>query len=77
MVHYQYLLHRSRKNILCKQDTGKRCDRLPPVLKYLIMDKQRLYLPVNWTDGMKINKTHFIDEQNARIQDQAFATIKV
>jgi hypothetical protein len=38
------------------------------------MAKQNYYLPVNWADGMKINKTHFIDEQNARIQDQAFAT---
>src|SRR3989337_1744281 len=23
------------------------------------------YLPVNWTDGMKINKTHFIASENA------------
>ena len=38
------------------------------------MDSQHYYLPVNWADGMKINKNHFIDEQNARIQDQAFAT---
>lgn len=38
------------------------------------MAKQNYYLPVNWVDGMKINKHHFIDEQNARIQDQAFST---
>lgn len=38
------------------------------------MAYQNYYLPVNWIDGMKINKNHFIDEQNARIQDQAFAT---
>jgi hypothetical protein len=38
------------------------------------MARENYYLPVNWVDGMKINKDHFIDEQNARIQDQAFAT---
>lgn len=38
------------------------------------MAKQPYYLPVNWVDGMKINKTHFLDEQNARIQAQAIAT---
>jgi hypothetical protein len=38
------------------------------------MAKQQYYLPVNWVDGMKINKNHFIDEQNARVQAQAFAT---
>jgi hypothetical protein len=38
------------------------------------MAKQQSYLPVHWVDGMKINKTHFIDEQNARIQSQALAT---
>jgi hypothetical protein len=38
------------------------------------MANQNFYLPVNWVDGMKINKNHFVDEQNARIQDQAFAT---
>lgn len=37
------------------------------------MTNSNYYLPVNWVDGMKINKHHFIDEQNARIQDQAFA----
>jgi hypothetical protein len=26
---------------------------------------ERQYLPVNWTDGMKINKTHFINQDNA------------
>ncbi|MBC7903704.1 MAG: hypothetical protein H7Y27_09785 [Gemmatimonadaceae bacterium] len=25
------------------------------------------YLPVNWTDGMKINKTHFIAQDNAHV----------
>jgi hypothetical protein len=38
------------------------------------MAKQKYYLPVNWVDGMKINKNHFIDEQNARMQAQSFAT---
>jgi hypothetical protein len=38
------------------------------------MAKQQYYLPVNWVDGMKINKNHFIDEQNARVQSQVFAT---
>jgi hypothetical protein len=38
------------------------------------MAKQNNYLPVNWVDGMKINKNHFIDEQNARIQAQAIST---
>ncbi|PZP51087.1 MAG: hypothetical protein DI598_04085 [Pseudopedobacter saltans] len=28
------------------------------------------YLPNNWTDGMKINKTHFIGEFNAQTQQQ-------
>ncbi len=38
------------------------------------MSTENYYLPVNWEDGMKINKSHFISDQNARIQDQAFAT---
>jgi hypothetical protein len=36
------------------------------------MTTQNFYLPVNWVDGMKINKHHFVAEQNARIQEQAF-----
>jgi hypothetical protein len=74
MVHHPYGVYRFGKNILCKQDPGKRRDRLSPLTKYLTMANQNYYLPVNWVDGMKINKTHFIDERNARIQDQAFAT---
>ena len=38
------------------------------------MANQPQYLPVNWVDGMKINKHHFADEQNARMQEQSFAT---
>src|SRR5688500_12885544 len=26
---------------------------------------EQIYLPVNWKDGMKINKSHFIAQQNA------------
>ena len=29
------------------------------------MRENRKYLPVNWIDGMKINKNHFIDQDNA------------
>jgi hypothetical protein len=29
------------------------------------MRNQRKYFPVNWIDGMKINKNHFIDQDNA------------
>lgn len=29
------------------------------------MRNQRKYFPVNWIDGMKINKNHFIDQHNA------------
>jgi hypothetical protein len=29
------------------------------------MQKSKTYLPVNWVDGMKINKTHFVAERNA------------
>ncbi len=35
---------------------------------------EQQYLPVNWANGMKINKDHFVQEQNARMQEQAFAT---
>jgi predicted transcriptional regulator len=38
------------------------------------MAKQQYYLPVHWVDGMKINKNHFIDEQNARVQAQALSS---
>jgi hypothetical protein len=31
------------------------------------MPQPTRYLPVNWTDGMKINKSHFINERNATI----------
>jgi hypothetical protein len=31
------------------------------------------YLPVNWVDGMKINKDHFIAERNAGLQNTAAA----
>jgi hypothetical protein len=37
------------------------------------MSQQNIYLPVNWTDGMKINKTHFIAERNAMQQQIAFS----
>ena len=29
------------------------------------MRNKRTYFPVNWIDGMKINKTHFIGQDNA------------
>lgn len=29
------------------------------------MSKNAVYHPVNWMDGMKINKSHFVDEENA------------
>lgn len=29
------------------------------------MSKSAVYHPVNWMDGMKINKNHFVDEENA------------
>lgn len=38
------------------------------------MANEKYHLPVNWIDGMKINKNHFIEEQNARLQELAFAT---
>ena len=37
------------------------------------MDSQKIYLPVNWTDGMKINKNHFIAERNAMQQQIVFS----
>ncbi len=37
------------------------------------MDTQHLYMPVNWVDGMKINKTHLVAERNALLQQTAFA----
>jgi hypothetical protein len=35
------------------------------------MQSSREYLPVNWVDGMKINKTHFIAQDNAFTYRQA------
>jgi hypothetical protein len=35
------------------------------------MQPQRDFLPVNWVDGMKINKTHFISQDNAFTYRQA------
>ena len=35
------------------------------------MEVQQEYLPVNWADGMKINKTHFIAQDNAFTWRQA------
>jgi predicted component of type VI protein secretion system len=29
------------------------------------MSEYRKHFPVNWIDGMKINKNHFIDQDNA------------
>ncbi len=37
------------------------------------MDTQQQYLPVNWVDGMKINKTHLTAERNALQQQVMFA----
>jgi hypothetical protein len=37
------------------------------------MDTQQLYMPVNWVDGMKINKTHLEAERNALQQQAVFA----
>ncbi len=37
------------------------------------MANQSYYLPVNWVDGMKVNKNHFIEEQHARVQAQTLA----
>ena len=35
------------------------------------MQSNTEYLPVNWVDGMKINKTHFIAQDNAFTYRQA------
>lgn len=32
---------------------------------------QQTYLPVNWADGMKVNKSHFIAQDNARVYQAA------
>lgn len=37
------------------------------------MDTQHVYMPVNWVDGMKINKTHLTAERNALQQQVVFA----
>lgn len=37
------------------------------------MHEQHTYLPVNWADGMKINKTHFIAQDNAAMARHAQA----
>jgi hypothetical protein len=37
------------------------------------MDTNHQYLPVNWVDGMKINKTHLVAERNALLQQAVFA----
>ncbi|GAB3012994.1 hypothetical protein GCM10027051_15250 [Niabella terrae] len=37
------------------------------------MDKITPYKPVNWINGMKINKTHFIAEHNAQVFMQALS----
>ncbi len=37
------------------------------------MDSKPIYLPVNWIDGMKINKQHFITERNAMLQQLAYS----
>lgn len=34
---------------------------------------QKEYMPVNWVDGMKINKNHFIEQQQAGLFQQAVA----
>ncbi len=38
------------------------------------MSNQNTYLPVNWIDGMKINKTHFVAERNALQQQLVLST---
>lgn len=38
------------------------------------MNTHKEYLPVNWVDGMKINKTHFIAQQHAAIYQQAICS---
>ena len=37
------------------------------------MENQESFLPVNWIDGMKINKAHFIAERNAMQQQIVFS----
>jgi hypothetical protein len=37
------------------------------------MDTPPLFMPVNWVDGMKINKTHLTAERNALLQHSIFA----
>ncbi len=32
------------------------------------MNNKKIYLPVNWIDGMKVNKNHFIDTDNNIVQ---------
>lgn len=39
--------------------------------------QEQNYLPVNWADGMKINKTHFLAQENAFIQQMAQSTAAV
>jgi len=34
---------------------------------------QYQYLPVNWMDGMKINKSHFISQNNASVYNTAYS----
>jgi hypothetical protein len=38
------------------------------------MSESKKYLPVNWIDGMKINKNHFITERNAQLQHAILST---
>ena len=38
------------------------------------MENQESYLPINWIDGMKINKQHFIAERNAMQQQIIFSS---
>ncbi len=33
--------------------------------KITMEENRKQYLPVNWTDGMKMNKTHLVAERNA------------
>jgi hypothetical protein len=47
---------------------------LPKVFKYVTMNDAHYYLPVNWIDGMKINKSHFIQQQHSMLQQLSFAT---
>src|SRR4051812_11953978 len=42
------------------------------------MNDQQKYFPVNWIDGMKINKDHFIAQDNATIDSlQRVASLKL